>query len=210
MKIRQLYCLAILLFASNSFIAQEENENVQISKFGVGINLTQVRISELYSMSNYFGVPANNFMVTVSPLKWLRIEPLIGFTSSTYADYNDKENKDKMFNVGTGLFGMLQRGNTNIYGGLRYENTKITNVSYQITDYTTNGPVYSKITAEASRNTFAPTLGAEYFLGKHFSFGGEFGLRIMSITSNSGQSGAQDQESKMSSTDASFQIRVYF
>ena len=211
MKTLKYYLLAICIttvFAGNS---QTEESKVEPPIFGLGLNLTQFRFSDLFS--DWFGAPANQLMITVSPMKSLRLEPEFGILSFKHeeTDGNNQTHdlKDKVISFGIGAFGMIQRGQTNIYGGLRYNNAQMTSEYLDLTGYDVNfNPIYSVVKDEGTRSTVAPTIGAEYFFGQHFSIGGEFSLRIMKVNSRPSGSSTTQVENDIV-TGAGLQMRFY-
>lgn len=210
MKTKSIWLLLLLLPMGLTVNAQEENYKPPL--FGVGINLTQFRISDLFN--DYYGAPANSLMITVSPLKYLRFEPQIGYYSEKYEDDLGNGQKfdmrDRLLSFGIGAFGMLQKVKTNIYFGLRYENARIKDEFLDLEyDPVTFQSYYSKKISESTRSTVAPTVGAEYFLGEHFSVGGEFAFRIMNFKTTT-EGSAITEKSSASNTDAGLQIRFYF
>jgi len=60
--------------------AQEENSGMKV--FGLGLNFNQV----LYFSYDYPVLSSNKILFTVTPVKYFRIEPAIGFSL-----YKDKE-----------------------------------------------------------------------------------------------------------------------
>lgn len=212
MKAKNIILVAALSLFSTAGFSQESESSNSVPLIGIGINLTQFRMVDLWD--DYYGAPANKLMITVSPLKYLRIEPEVGFFSHSYEDQVGNgqkfDLKDRLLTFGAGLFGMYQKGNTNMYGGLRFESASIKDEYLEQTGYDINwNPIYAVSESESSRTTFSPTIGAEYFLGEHFSIGGEFGIRIMSIKSEYPGSSTTDK-SNMTSTDAALQMRIYF
>lgn len=201
------YLLGIFVALSMSGFSQSEEATVEPPVFGIGMNLTQFQFSDLYG-SDLYGAPANKLMITVTPIKMLRIEPDFGFMSFKYEDEDGTgkkfDLKSNMVSFGAGAFGMMQRGKTNFYGGLRFELAKITDEYLEIDWMTGAGSVKEY---ESSRTTLAPTIGGEYFLGQHFSIGAEFSLRMMNI--NMKQPGASSQQEKHTTTGAGLQMRFY-
>jgi hypothetical protein len=208
---KAIYTLCLFL-GFGIFTTTGQEENYEPPMIGIGLNLTQFRMNEIFY--DYFGAPANSLMITVTPMKMIRLEPQVGYFSNRYDEKPGNGQtfnlQDKMITFGVGAFGMIQKGKTNIYGGLRYESAKVENewLDYNY-DFMTGTEYYTIESSEASRSTVAPTIGAEYFLGEHFSVGGEVAVRIMSIESKSSTS-STTEKSNSTSTDAGLQLRFYF
>lgn len=198
-------------YEKDDYSGSANEESVMPPIFGVGINLTQFQFSDLFS--DWYGSPANKIMLTVTPMKSLRIEPEFGMLSfkreETDGNGQTHDLKDKMIAFGIGAFGMMQRGNTNMYGGLRYENAQMQSQWLDSnTDWMSGTTTYTVVKDEGTRSTIAPTIGAEYFFGQHFSIGGEFSLRIMKINSKPYGSSVTQVEDHIT-TGAGLQMRFY-
>ena len=181
---KTLLLLGALALSINSF-GQESEPKLELTKIGLGLNFTPFNLTDYYSVD----YSPSKLMITYTPIKFLRIAPEIGYMST-----KDNNYKTSFLAYGAGLFFMNQKGKTNIYGGPKVE--------FATTKYT-NGSETSK----AGRLTIAPTIGAEYFLGQHFSLGGEFALKFISFKAIDSGSNPDD---KITTTGASAQIRFYF
>lgn len=187
----------LFYFSSICVYGQSEVPDLELKKFGMGIHIEQFKLTDITSDIEL--TPANKIVFTITPNKNFRIEPELGFL---HHKDKDAELVDKSIHFGTGIYGMLQKGKTNIYGGIKCEYVKITN---EYEDWNTG----EKHTIETKRSSIGPTIGVEYFFGKHFSFGGELGLKFMFLNSNDDRI---DEESKQnySTTDSGLLIRFYF
>lgn len=195
-------------------------DNIVPRKLGIGLNLTQLRLSDLYSY-NLYSAPANSVMIEVSPLKSLRVTPSIGYFSRSVEimgpDSQRYDEKQGLFAAGLGLFYMFQKQDVNFYTGMRFEMARIQEVFYDF-DYVFNpnppyDDYYVAIEKESinTRTSYNPTLGAEYFFSPHFSIGGEFQLRISTFEKTKQAFPSPADGEKMSiSTDAGIQLRFYF
>lgn len=197
------------LFVSLSILGNAQSEEATVTPpiFGIGMNLTQFQFSDLYG-SDLYGAPANKLMITITPVKMMRIEPDFGFMSFKREDEDGTgkkfDLKDRVISYGVGAFGMMQRGKTNLYGGLRFE---MASIKSEYLDIDWMSGIGSISEYEGSRTTLAPTLGGEYFLGEHFSIGAEFSLRIMNISMK--DEGLPSEEEKHTTTGAGLQMRFY-
>ena len=105
---------------------------------------------------------------------------------------------------------MYQAGKTNLYFGARIEQAKITETSKYSGGGTTD--IYTNTT---KRFMIGPVVGAEYFLGKHFSFGGEVALKnysykIERTDSSNPNPTPQENKSNSFSTETGLLLRFYF
>ncbi len=185
-----------ILLAGSVYTASAQEEKSEMKIFGMGLQFDQMIYFFDYSM-----LPSSKILFTITPMKNFRIEPEIGL--SLYKDKDD-DLTDQGLYYGAGFFGMFQKGQTNFYGGLRFElgNVKNNYISYY-SGYETK--------EEMKYNLFSvgPAFGAEYLFGKHFSLGGEIGLIYTSGKSTDSQ---DDEESKYSTfrTDTGVLLRFYF
>lgn len=199
----------LLVSIATSVFGQEAPKAQEMKKFGFGLHVEQFKTQDIMSSTI---VPANKLILVMSPVSNFRVEPSIGFSNSKdeFGDINySGMQTSKGFYIGIGAFYMYQAGKTNLYFGLRLEHGKIK----EEMEYTSNGfSDFSK--TETKRFMFAPTLGAEYFLGKHFSFGGEFALKNYSSkssnTSTNNPAPSDENKNKFFSTDTGLLLRFYF
>lgn len=142
--------------------------------------------------------PANKIIFTINPTKYFRLEP-----EFVYNSFNDKneEQIDRSFYWGIGGFGMYQVGKTNFYGGLRFGYLTYLN-DYE--DYS-NGEIG---TSKTHLMTIGSAFGAEFFLGKHFSIGGEIGFKYSIMKDKNTQVGEDDLS--FIETDSRFIVRFCF
>lgn len=195
--------LLVLIFLHNpDLLAQDEEVTAKIKIFGVGMHIEQFNTVDIW-MVGITTVPVNKVVFTISPVKNFRLEPEIGFSS-----FNDRTNDlgYKSLNIGIGGFGMYQVGKTNFYGGLRFEHAGMSNEYVQSAS---TGRII-KGTEKTSRVEIGPALGAEYFFGSHFSFGGEIGLRYMNIKTTGEQYAVSTNERKYLTSHLGILIRFYF
>lgn len=193
-----LLATALCLFSTENIFAQSNEESLDIRPFGLGLHVEQFKLSDL--TMDITTAPANKLVFTISPANFIRIEPEVGFN---LLNNKEEELKDLSVHVGTGVYGMFQKGRTNFYGGLKFE---YANISNEYIDWNTN----DKMTEKVNRITVGPTIGAEYFFGRHFSFGGEIGLKYMSLTSKDSQYGDSEVNQSYLTTDSGLLLRFYF
>lgn len=161
----------------------QTNENVQLKKMGIGLHVEQFRLNDFVDQTT----PVNKIVITYNPTQWLRIEPEFG-----YKDINNKQSERKatIYNFGLGTFAQFQRNKLNFYGGARFEYTSITeeeNIKYN-----------------SEKLAFGPAMGAEYFLGENFSFGGEIGLTFAKVNTEG------ENILSFTSTNTGLFLRFYF
>ena len=210
--LRVSIALIILIFTFQKTFSQETDfeTDTELKKFGIGLHIEQFKIQDLWSSSF---APVNNIIFTISPSNKWRLEPSIGFSnakdeygSGTYTSTSTI----KGIYFGLGGFGMYQAGKTNLYFGARIEQAKIIDESKYSGGGTTNTN-----TNTTKRFMIGPVIGAEYFLGKHFSFGGEVALKnysykTESIDSSNPNPTPQENESNSFSTETGLLLRFYF
>ena len=207
--------ISVLITASSTFAQEftpETSDQTDLAKFGIGLHVEQFRINELMS-SNF--VPVNKIIFTISPSNKFRLEPAIGYTKAKETnkdDFSSYETTQSGVFFGLGGFGMYQAGKTNLYFGLRLEYGTI-NDEYTMTD--TNGNSFFR-NEKTKRFMVGPAVGAEFFLGKHFSFGGEVALKNYTAntertdTNNPTVDPDQENKSNFFSTETGLLVRFYF
>ena len=206
--------IAIVITTTTTFAQDfaEVADDGDFKKFGLGLHVEQFRINELMS-SNF--VPVNKIIFTISPNNKFRIEPAIGYTKAKETnkdDFSSYETLQSGIFFGLGGFGMYQAGKTNLYFGIRLEYGTI-NDEYTTSD--TNGNSFFR-TDKTKRFMVGPAVGAEFFFGKHFSFGGEVALKNYSAntertdTNNSTPDPNDENKSNFFSTETGLLLRFYF
>ena len=195
--------IALVMVMATPSMSQD-TDDLQINKFGIGLHVEQFKMIDLMS---YDFVPLNKLILSISPSEKFRIEPSIGFSSSKSEEdddtYNEKDTNSGVF-FGIGALGMKQVGSTNIYYGIRFEYGNLTSKNES-----TN---YSR-TVTSRRIMVGPVVGAEYFLGKHFSFGGEIALKNYSSKNKFEYSDPDNNfetTGSLFSTESGLLIRFYF
>jgi hypothetical protein len=163
---------------------QDSETSTELPKIGFGLNFNPLTL--FYNYSPHYS--PSKLLITYTPIKFLRIEPEIGYMSM-----KDDNSNESLLAYGGGLFFMGQKGKTNFYVGPKVE-------------FATNKSTYGSTTNKVGRLIIAPTLGAEYFLGKHFSIGGQFAFKFISYKD---LDDGQNPDKKSTTTAASLQLRFY-
>jgi hypothetical protein len=192
-----VFVIFLVICMNSSMYGQKNDEDFIPSKFGIGIHLERNK-TDYFAMEYYFE-PVNKIIITVNPLKYIRLEPEIGLNFSKLVEYNLKH---QTISTGLGIFGMFQRGNTNFYGGLR------TGYMYNKSEYLEFGTGGLK-SSVAKSFSIGPAAGAEYFIGKHLSIGAEAGLSFFNLKSKEYQY-AGDADINFTVTETGLLIRFYF
>jgi hypothetical protein len=205
MKRKILFSITILvsIFLTNpALFGQIPEEIPKIKLFGVGMHIEQFNTVDIW-MVGITTVPVNKVTFSISPIKNFRLEPEIGFSS-----FKDRTTdlSYKSLNIGIGSFGMYQLGSINVYGGLRFEYANMSNEYVQSSS--SLGIVVG--TEKTNRLEVGPALGAEYFFGSHFSFGGEIGLRKMFIKTNGQQYNGSTNKKDYFASNMGVLLRFYF
>ncbi|MDH5366619.1 MAG: hypothetical protein OEW67_06500 [Cyclobacteriaceae bacterium] len=211
MKRTMILNLAILLalvFSNYVVYAQDSDESNDLRVFGLGMHIEQFKWLDIASFSGV--APVNKIMLTITPSNSFRIEPEFGFNyynNKTGANSNTGYLKNRVTTFGIGVFGMKQWTKTNIYYGLRMDNGIVKN---EYEDFNFNGNLIIE-TEKINRFSIGPSIGVEYLFGKHFSFGGEIGIKsITNKSTNSQFSVNGETKESYFATDTGLLIRFYF
>ena len=145
-------------------------------------------------------VPANKIILTITPNNNFRLEPKVGFNYHK-DDNNDNDLITRGIHLGIGTYGMYQLNKTNIYGGLKFEYGNIS------IDYMDMG---EKEQEKTNRYIIGPAIGGEFFLGEHFSIGGEISLLYMRLKSENRRFSPEEDAFSYITTDTGFILRFYF
>lgn len=98
---------------------------------------------------------------------------------------------------------MFQKGKTNIYGGIKGEYGRMKD------EYLTWNDDDVEET-KALRISVGPAVGAEYFLGDHFSIGGEISVKYMNYKIKYTETGRDNEKYTLINTDSGLLLRFYF
>ena len=200
-KIYILMSIAVttVLFMNSKIYGQDSVDKLKLNMFGLGLHIEQFKLTDI--TMDIMTAPANKIIFTITPIDNFRVEPEIGFN---YINDKESEHIVKSIHIGIGSFGMYQRGKTNIYGGLRFE---YANISNEYNDWYTD----DKETEKINKISIGPAIGAEFFLGQHFSFGGEIGLKYMNFnTKYSKYNNDKTVKQDYITTDSGLLLRFYF
>jgi hypothetical protein len=201
MKLKHFLSLTAIsvLLTSTVLYGQDSEEKFNVRKFGIGLHIEQFKLTDI--TTNIYSTPPNRIVLTITPFSFIRIEPEIGFNRVKNKDY--MELIDKNFVFGIGGYGMIQRGRTNIYGGIKFDLCKISD------EYIETYP-FSVEKATTDRLAIGPVVGSEYFFGNHFSFGGEVGIKMIKLKTENAQYSGDNGEMNYLTTDTGLFIRFYF
>ncbi|MEN8122387.1 MAG: outer membrane beta-barrel protein [Bacteroidota bacterium] len=197
-KILPLIAMFMIFFSNSLTFGQNSDSPKDLKVFGLGMHIEQFKLTDI--TMDISTTPANKILLAISPTNHFRLEPEIGFN---YLNNKEEELKDKSIHVGIGVFGMFQKGKTNFYGGIKFE---YANISNEYNDWNTG----AKQTTKMKRLTIGPAIGAEFFFGEHFSFGGEIGLKYMNLKSENNQFNVEDIKQDYITTDSGLLLRFYF
>jgi hypothetical protein len=187
----------ILLLTTGYLQAQTESaETVTPRVFGFGLKANVLNLIDFIDDN----LTPTKILLTISPSKNFRLEPEIGLVSTSR-----KDAKSNGMLLGIGLYPMMQKGRTNIFGGL--------NVNSLTVNQEQKSSISSqKVEGKFTRFAFGVKIGGEYFIGNHFSIGGDVG--IASVKSKYSIKGASngstdDPELKSLLTESSIALRIY-
>lgn len=197
----RIIILVLLILVSFHSFAQEQ-ESIDIPKIGLGMHVEQFKLMDDI-LGTYTMGPSMNFVASYSPSNQFRIEPEVGFNY-----HNDKEYdiSDRSINVGLGGYRMIQKGKTNIYTGLKLEY-----LSFQkewISGSTFIGNLIE--TNKYYRYGVGPVIGAEFFFGQHFSFGGNLHIGYYELKQTDGDDTYGFQHESVIVTNSGLVMRFYF
>ncbi len=185
-----LWIATLLTFDSS---AQNEQENIELKSFSLGVRAEAFNLSDL-SLND--GVANKSILATYNLNQRLRLDAELGFG---FQNSKDTEYKSMGLKAGIGVFGMTQKNKLNFYYGLRVAYTH----NYRNTeDYMTGE--WEKKTQKIF--TLSPTIGAEYFLTNQFSLGSEFSVNANFINNEIWEAG----KSNLINTSTSVILRYYF
>lgn len=207
MKTFMLAALAALLFEIQFATAQTPSGNPSQTEvmphryLSLGVRASGIQVGDLMGRA----VPANRILLSVDPIKFMRIEGQFGmYSKKTEASDNIKiELKDKSSLFGFGLFGMYNKDRGRFYAGPRYG---IINYSEE---HESGFSSTSVVKSTGKMSVFSFVLGGEYFLARFFSVGAEFSIVSMKDTYNDGEDSSSDEVDKTTMTEGNLVFRFY-
>lgn len=191
--------LILTAFFCNISICQttdNQEEDIQLRSFGFGINFQQG--------TGLYPTPGQ-FIFSLNVEDKFRVEPKFGFSSSSFSE----DDEERSWNVvGIGVYGLKYISQILFTYGMEYNHFSDLSEEDSYGDY---------IKSEGKANGIGPSLGLEYLIGKHFSFGVGFSIIYLkekkliyrdysrySIVTN------EENEYKEWATKAGLQFRFYF
>jgi hypothetical protein len=202
--------LKLIILGSILSIAFGQNE----TKYGIGFNVEINGINSLIQLIEsgdnssvngiYFPIEKDGYL----------FEPSVSYmTSSTLKDYNedsfDSERTESNITALLGLFKLYERDKVRFKAGLRTGKTWFSEKSK-----------YSNEDEEIDKSDLlilSPTIGAEYFISPHFSFGGEamFSITNYKVDGEDNNNFSSDdltytETRKVNSLNHKFILRYYF
>jgi len=189
----------LVTFSINYLLCQtteNQTKDQKLRTFGIGVNI-QPDIGFDETPSQLI------FSLNVDDI-W-RIEPRFGFSSSSIL--TDDEEEDRSSNVvGFGVYGLKYISQILFTYGIEYNHFSYTSDIHRY-------GIHRK--SEDKANGIGPSLGLEYLIGKHFSFGAVFSiiyLKEIDIIDRDITDGIinEENETKEWATKAGLQFRFYF
>ena len=152
----------ILIMFNNPVNAQDNGYRA----FGIGVNVLDI--------SGILSGGGSTIYLPINLGPAFRIEPFLGLGTTSY-DYKDSDADESYtsFQIGTGIYPTIRKGNAVIYIGGRL------GVGFSSDEQKdSNGDVY----VEDSDFTFGigPVVGGEYYFNPHISLGGEASIMYSS------------------------------
>ena len=179
---KKLIVFAILLISLLLVIQIQAQEKSM--RFGLGVSIG----TELQNNDNERTTPLSipTFYVPIILSPKFRIEPQIGFLIGTSSD-DDKDQTNKMFSIGAGIFMQSRKGKADLYYGLRVgvllSSYKIEVAPPDSAQQQPMGPFAPPPPQDESDSMtdifIGPAIGGEYFVSDHLSVGGEIELQYI-------------------------------
>ena len=189
-------------FFSNSIgqTSESQDESPKPRTFGIGIDLNP----EIFRGFYYFET-TSQFLFTLNIKDKLRIEPEIGFFTTSHSRVNGLEDDASNNNIGIGIYGLKSINQILIRYGIKYNHFSF---NYDREDNTTSR-------YEHKAYGIGPSFGVEYLIGKHFSVGMGFSVIYMNRKAKTDYDISdniidEETEYKQWSTIAGLQFRFYF
>ena len=159
------FFLSVVIAGFNNLSAQvtQKNENIELRKFGIGLNLEQ----NISNYSYFIQPNSSQLIFTFNISDNFRMETDLGFQRVNYHDDdNDHTRKENQLSASVGGYGLVLKSPICFYYGM-----KLGYVHYlENAEYTTT----SKTTGKGVK--IGPVMGLDYFISSHFSIGTEFRL----------------------------------
>lgn len=199
MKAIKIITSVVVIFLNFSLLAGQTDTSSINNRFGIGFHVEQFKANDFNELLVF---PTNKIVFSISTGKSLRFEPEFAFRSEKYSQGTDNDKSDA-FCLGLGILWMRQSNKLNFYGGMRIE--------YGVLKSSTevmNNVEKDKIT----RFIIGPVFGTEYYVGRNFAFGGEAGLKYVSLstTKDPKPTGYENEEDSYFSTETGLFVRFYF
>jgi len=202
-KTRIILTLLVGMTGMAGAFAQETDDAVQLPVFGVGLNIEQLRNRDI--VASDLITPANNIILTLNIRNRVRIEPEFG-VASVRSENDYGKNTGTSTRLACGFYGQFQKGRVNLYAGAVVESITVKTE--------TNGPgLFGGSTQQEQKETafgFGPALGGEYFLGRHFSFGGRVGFLFSKLSFEEDNASQEEDDVTMNYTTTGLQVKFYF
>ena len=196
---KKLALILVVIFTVLVFLNPVVAQDKEYRAFGIGVNVLELS-GIMYGNGATIYLPIN-----LGPA--FRLEPLLGFSSTSYDYEGDADDSETNTVLGLGIYPTIRRGSAVIYIGGR-----IVMGFGSEEDKDNNGDVY----AEYSDFSFGigPILGGEYYFNPHISLGGEMSIMFASTTNKTDYKDQfrSDEEDKFTriATNSMIFIRFYF
>jgi hypothetical protein len=175
-----LICLAALSSGLNAQPQQQPQPQSQESfphrYVSIGIRAAGIQVSDLTARA----YPANRLILSLDPLKYVRLEGQYGVFSRTSTatiqqggTSSEVELHDKSRYAGFGIMGMYPKDRGRFFAGLRYGINKYSDESV-FSSFSSPGNSVDENTGKMT--VLSGMIGGEYFLARFFSVGAEFSV----------------------------------
>jgi hypothetical protein len=211
LAMKNLFLKATLLlsfFTPATAALHAQNEDDVHRYLSVGVRSSVFSISELPVTV----VPANRLLLSIDPVKYLRIEGHFAY----YANQNQQvlsifptgttvlTLKEHSALIGGGIFGIYPVHNIRFSAGVRFSQN-----NYDLDDINFSSGAPSVVTDKGKIKIVAGVLGGEYLFGKWFSVGAEFNLVNMNDRYDPADNSLPVTTSKTTITESTLVFRFY-
>ncbi|HEY4798232.1 MAG TPA: hypothetical protein VII99_04060 [Bacteroidia bacterium] len=202
-----LFVFATSVFCCNAYA--QKKDSCAHRYVGIGIRSAIFSISELQQSI----MPPNRVMLSVDPIKYVRVEGQFGMYSNAKDQYVSSSPAPVMLKMkegasisGCGLFGVYPIDKVKFLAGFRYMTSAYSKDNFQ---YSTYGSVPAIVTDKGKITTISGVIGAEYNFSKWFSAGAEFSLLNMNDDFTPANPTSPKINSKTTITESCLVFRFY-
>lgn len=195
--------LVLVFIVLISSLEAQTHEEKSGSIFGIGISFEKSYYFIYAEEVNSLPIGLGNIYMPINLSRDFRLEPEIGIFSYGYS-YIGYKRKANEFRIGIGFHFSRNYASTKILFGVRL------GIIYHSIKREYDNPEYEDDDYSAMDFYIGPTVGAEYFITKHFSLGTEAQLNYISIGEYDDDEDDENETRTIISTRALVLLRFYF